>query len=150
MDGQVVPGRPSKGRSPRRNLPLEVPTGGSDADDLRVKVRELEGRVRALTISRRVLITLLVSADKKRKVEVMRLRAEVEKLRDRAHRTNRAITTRDAAIHRLRCRLAELAGQTVPSDPDDPIASGTAGAPRLRPLRLARSEPAPKADAKGR
>ena len=150
MEGQVVLGRPSKGRSPRRRPRPSPPADGSDVDNLRARVRDLEGRVRALAISRRVLITLLVSADKKRKVEVTRLRAEVEKLRDRAHKTNQAVTTRDAVIHRLRRQLGELVGGEVPPAPDGPAISASVGSLEPRSLRLIRSETAPKVDAEGR
>ncbi len=116
-----------------------------DVDELRERVVDLEARVRALAISRRVLITLLVSSDKKRKVEVAHLRGEVEKLRERNLRSSRSLAARDAVIHRLRCRLSDL-GE------DARAAAGEAEKPaprRLRgplELRLVPPEP-PRAEA---
>lgn len=107
-------------RHPRRRQPSRLSSRAwadgsfaSTADDkrgLQERIRDLEGRVRALAVSRRVLITLLVSADRKRKVEVARLRAEVERLRSQARKKTRAISARDAVIHRLRSRMVELVG----------------------------------------
>lgn len=94
-------------RTARRKSRLPERTGVQEIDDLRERVVDLEARLHALSISRRVLITLLVSADKKRKIEVARLKGEVEKLRERNSRYSRALAARDIQIHRLRFRLSE-------------------------------------------
>ncbi len=90
-------------RSEREGL-----AGGPDADGLRHRLVDLESRVRALAVSRRVLINLLVSADKRRRHEVAALKVEVEKLRRRNARYEKALATRDAVIHRLRHRIEEV------------------------------------------
>lgn len=110
---QRLAGRTADRRSSRRKASLSGSLAAADSEDLRARVHDLEGRVRALAVSRRVLITLLVSADKKRKLEVTRLKAEVERLQERASKNLRAIGTRDAVIHRLRCRMAELVGEDL-------------------------------------
>ncbi len=133
MEGPAVVGQAltSRSRRPKRSPPAAP--GPSDLEDLQAKVHELEGRVRALAISRRVLITLLVSADKKRKLEVTRLRAEIEKLRQRTQRTSAAVTTRDAVIHRLRYQMAELTGVAMDeSDLARHARPGCAGETSLR------------------
>ncbi len=108
---QAAEGRPAKGRTPRRKpRSLSIP-GTQDPAGLQARLLDLEGRVRALAISRRVLISLLISSDKKRKTEVTRLRAEVERLRQRNQVRARAIAARDAVISRLRYQLAELTGE---------------------------------------
>lgn len=98
--------------------------------------------MRALAISRRVLITLLVSSDKKRKMEVQRLRAEVEKLRVRNARYSRALAVRDRALHRLQFRLSGLLGDGGPggemavvgADPDnEPVLPAGAEPAAARP-----------------
>ena len=93
------------GRRKTRVVPV---SGVAEIDQLRERVVDLEGRLRALAVSRRVLISLLVSSDRRRKSEVAGLRLEVEKLRGRTARYHRALSTRDAVIHRLRHRLDNI------------------------------------------
>ena len=107
------------GKDPARRKPrVAEKTGIPEVDDLRERVLDLEARLRALAVSRRVLITLLVSSDKKRKVEVARLRGEVEKLRERNRCHGRAVAARDAAIHHLRYQMSELVGPDIESPAD--------------------------------
>ncbi|MCL6581272.1 MAG: hypothetical protein K6U08_06635 [Firmicutes bacterium] len=86
-------------------------TGVPEVDDLRERIVDLEARVRALALSRRVLMNLLVTADRQRRTEVARLRQEVETLQQRNLRRARALAARDAVIHRLRYRLTLLQGE---------------------------------------
>jgi hypothetical protein len=116
-------GHAAKGGAPRRRLPsgrapFPEDGRGEDVDELNRRILELEGRIRALSVSRRVLISLLVSADRKRKLEVARLEVEVKKLRSRHAKSARAVAIRDVAIHRLRFRLDALFEQ--PEDRSDP------------------------------
>lgn len=98
-------------RRPRH--PAPVLQGVASVDELQERVLNLEARVRALAVSRRVLISLLVSSDKRRKSEVAGLRLEVEKLRRRNARYHRALSSRDAVIHRLKHRIDDvLAGDS--------------------------------------
>lgn len=102
-----------RGTRPRHGAPGRGPRSldrvdASEIDDLRGRVADLEGRLRALAVSRRVLISLLVSSDKRRKLEVARLQSEVERLRDRFAKSARAVSLRDAVIHRLRFQMSDL------------------------------------------
>lgn len=98
--------------APRPRPRTMEPTGSPEVDQLRERVLDLEARLRALTVSRRVLITLLISSDRRRKLEVTRLKLEVEKLRGRNRRFRKALTLRRVALHRLRNRLDGLCGWT--------------------------------------
>jgi len=97
----------TQGARPRRPRAPD----GAEASDLRARVLDLEARVRALAVSRRVLINLLVSTDRKRKLEVARLRTEVEKLRNRNRTYSRALAARRLVIDRLRRRLEDAVGE---------------------------------------
>jgi hypothetical protein len=88
----------------------QVPPDDFEVEELRERIVDLEARIRALALSRRVLITLLLSADRRRRMEVARLKGEIEKLRDRNRRYARALTARRVVITRLRQRLEEVAG----------------------------------------
>jgi len=91
--------------SPRRaRIPDDL-----EASHLRERLADLEARVRALSASRRVLINLLVSTDRKRRLEVSRLKAEIDRLRSRNRVYSRALAERRVVIHRLRRRLEEAA-----------------------------------------
>ncbi|RJQ12126.1 MAG: hypothetical protein C4551_00120 [Bacillota bacterium] len=113
------------------------PTGSPEVDALRERIVDLEARVRALAVSRRVLISLLVSTDKKRRLEVARLKAEVEKLRDRNLRHSQSLASRDVVIRRLRYRLAETLGDEDPTGGATPSEAppGTRGALALRVIQ---------------
>jgi hypothetical protein len=114
-------GQALKGEKPRRRPATRGPrtierTGSPEVDDLKERILDLEGRVRALAVSRRVLISLLVSSDKKRKLEVAGLQVEIENLRNRNAKSARAVAVRDAAIHRLRYQLGVLCGEIADGD----------------------------------
>lgn len=116
--GQEVPGL---GSLASRQRPRRVErTGVREVDDLRERVIDLEARVRALAVSRRVLITLLISSDRRRKSEVARLKAEVEKLRERNRCYGKALALRRVALHRLRARLDGLLSPDGAAAPDEP------------------------------
>lgn len=53
------------------------------AQDLTVRVRELEGRIESLRLSRRVLINLLSVIERERREQISRLQAETRDLRRR-------------------------------------------------------------------
>lgn len=105
-------------------------TGVPEVDDLRERVIDLEARVRALALSRRVLMNLLVTADRQRRTEVARLRQEVEALQQRNRRRARALAARDAVIHRLKYRLTllQVEQQGLPHE-DDRLAGRSSSPP---------------------
>lgn len=127
MKGQALEGE-KPGRRPATRGPRTIErTNSPEIDDLRERILDLEGRVRALAVSRRVLISLLVSSDKKRKLEVAGLRVEIEKLRNRNAKSARAVGVRDSAIHRLRYQLGTLCGETPAGDGQALSSTATAG-----------------------
>jgi DNA repair exonuclease SbcCD ATPase subunit len=77
-------------------------------DELRTRVRELEDKVEALRISRRVLMTLIDSLEKDKKDSVSRLTDENERLQRNNSRYARTIMCRNIRIIELENQLRSI------------------------------------------
>lgn len=70
-------------------------------EELRLRVRELEDKVEALRISRRVLMNLIDILEKEKQAELVRLSAQNERLQRNNCRYARAIMHRNIRITEL-------------------------------------------------
>ena len=75
-------------------------------DELRTRVRELEDKVEALRISRRVLMTLIDSLEKDKKDSMARLTDQNERLQKSNRRYAQAIMCRNIRITELENQLS--------------------------------------------
>lgn len=75
-------------------------------DELRTRVRELEDKVEALRISRRVLMTLIDSLENDKKDSMARLTDQNERLQKNNRRYARAIMCRNIRIIELENQLS--------------------------------------------
>ena len=84
---------------------------GDDAvllDELRARIRELEDKVEALRISRRVLMNLIDTIEREKREKVLRLEMQNEKLQKNNCRYARAIMYRNVRITQLEDQLRLL------------------------------------------
>lgn len=78
------------------------------AEELRVRVRELEDKVEALRISRRVLMNLVDTLEKEKRDQLAKLTCQNEKLQQSNCRYARAIMHRNIRITELEEQLRLL------------------------------------------
>jgi predicted RNase H-like nuclease (RuvC/YqgF family) len=79
-------------------------------EELRARMRELEDKIEALRISRRVLMNLLEDLEKEKREQLAILSSENEHLQRSNGRYARAIMLRDIRINQLEAKLRLLAG----------------------------------------
>lgn len=77
-------------------------------DELRSRVQELENKVEALRISRRVLMNLIDSLEKEKRDQLTKLSTQNEKLQKNNCRYARAIMHRNVKITQLEDQLRHL------------------------------------------
>jgi len=77
-------------------------------DDLRARVQELENKVEALRISRRVLMSLIETSEKEKKHHLNQLASQNEKLQKNNSRYARAIMHQQVKITELEEQLTSV------------------------------------------
>lgn len=77
-------------------------------EELRARIRELEEKVEALRISRRVLMNLIESVEKEKREKVSRLEFQNERLQKNNYRYAKAIMYRNMEIFRLEEQLRTI------------------------------------------
>jgi hypothetical protein len=78
--------------------------------ELQARVRELEDKIEALRISRRVLMNLIDDLEKEKREQLTKLYSQNEQLQKSNCRYARAIMHRDIRITQLEAQLRTLSG----------------------------------------
>ncbi len=77
-------------------------------EELRTNIQELENKVEALRISRRVLMNLIDTLEKEKREQVVQLENQNERLQKSNCRYAKSIMSRNAKINELECQLRLL------------------------------------------
>lgn len=77
-------------------------------EELRTRIQELENKVEALRISRRVLMNLIDTLEKEKREQVQRLENQNERLQKNNSRYAQIIMHRNAHIKELEMKLRQL------------------------------------------
>ncbi|MBP2642209.1 MAG: translation initiation factor 2 [Firmicutes bacterium] len=78
-------------------------------EDLRARVRELEDKMEALRLGRRVLMNLLESVEAEKRGEVERLKTQNEQLKNSNRRYAKSIMSCNLRIVQLQDQLSKMA-----------------------------------------
>ncbi|MBP2654959.1 MAG: translation initiation factor 2 [Firmicutes bacterium] len=78
-------------------------------EELRLRVRELENKVDALRVGRRVLMNLIEGLEAEKREQLANLTTQNERLQKNNFRYARAIMSRDVRINQLEAQLAKIA-----------------------------------------
>lgn len=82
---------------------------GPEIEDeaLKAKIRSLEEKIQGLRASRRILMNLLTTSEREKKVRIARLESENELLKRRSSKYARAVFQRNLRIIRLEANLRQ-------------------------------------------
>lgn len=80
---------------------------GSEIEILRAKIRSLEEKIQGLRASRRILMNLLTTCEREKKVRIARLERENEILKRRSSKYARAVFERNLRIIRLEANVRQ-------------------------------------------